>query len=314
MLIMQHDKRRPRQKTPTASSDFVPQSVRIKHCAAESQVSIQPYFVLVAASALLGAPAMVSTVPAQEGYDIATDRPVTLSLAKAAILELRGGVGSITVSRSSGPSTIVTAKRVTPGAEPRVQLVKHEKGITICSVYESGNPRKPNECLPMRKGRRFEGLKKDSPAVHFEVQLPDGVDLMADTATGNVTTTALTGNVSISVFRGNIAVIDGGSPDIRTNVMAGDTDATLGAFGGNGTRHLSFTATGGMLKVRIPANVPIDYWISSGMSIETPFQLHKTVGEVSSGHLGPPGSTISLRIDAGSLLAKVALLPAPAQR
>lgn len=260
------------------------------------------------------------TVAAQQNpadtSEAATDRPLTLSLAKGAILEIRGAVGNITVTRSDGPDVVVTATRASGGTEPRVQLVKHEKGISICSVYESGNPKKPNECLPMRKGRRFEGVKPSSPAVHFDVKLPDGVDLMADNGYGDVTTTAVTGSVSISAFRGNISVADGGSPDIRTTVTAGNTDVTLSVLGWNAAiRHVSFTASGGGMRVRIPANVAIDYWISSGMPIQTPFKLERSAGDVRTGRLGPAGApSISLRIDAASLLAKVAVLPRPVEK
>jgi hypothetical protein len=242
--------------------------------------------------------------------EVVPDQPLSLAMAKGSTLEIRGGAGEVTVTRAKGDA-VVTATRPSGGAEPRIELVKHARGITICSVYDSGNPKKPNECTPMQKGRIVEGVRKTSPPLRFRIEIPDEVNFLSDLAYGDLNVNAGNNNLDLSVFLGHITIADNGSRTIRANIKgSGNIDAVLSAVHTPDALHADFSIPGGELRVMIPKTVAIDYSIDSYNGVETPFKLEKPVRQTRSGHLGPAGRpSIFLNMSGGSLLARVFLLP-----
>jgi hypothetical protein len=102
-------------------------------------------------------------------------------------VEIKSLFGDIRGVRTAGTEVVVRATKI--GAADAVdavsiEVVPHESGITVCAVYPDVAGQAPNSCEPgdggnmtVRDGGR--GLVK----VHFVVQIPDGVNLIAKSLT-----------------------------------------------------------------------------------------------------------------------------------
>jgi hypothetical protein len=237
-------------------------------------------------------------------------RPATFDIAQGDVLEIRGGTGSLIVTRAKGMQAMVTAVRPS-GDEPRVETIRHDKGVTICSVYQSPNPKKPNECRPQGKGRLGEGVRITSPPVNYRVELPDGVRLWSDFPFGDFKVNAGASDLDLDVFHGSISLVDHGSKNIRVKVI-GSAKVDASIFSPSeiaGDRRADFSIGGGELRIGIPRSLSLHYSIMSDMPPKSAFPLAKPVGSLRSGVIGShPNPSTFLYVSTGSLLANVSLL------
>jgi hypothetical protein len=273
--------------------------------------ALMPALLLVATATAAAQTAPVP--PAADATEIAVDKPVTLPVAQGSAFQLRVVTGDIRVTRAPGPDVIVNAVR-DPGAdEPRLDMIDDENGLTLCTVYSSPNPKKPNECLPKGKGRLNEGIRKDSPRITLNIALPDGVRLFAHINIGNITSAAGASDLNLRSDFGNISIVDHGSKTIYANIVTkGDLTAQVSPVDYKYDRTIDLTCAYGKMRVYIDENLPIDYRISAYTTIETPFHLARPVSYTRTGKLHPDSpANLQLNLDALAMFAQLYLLPLP---
>jgi hypothetical protein len=253
-----------------------------------------------------------------EHTDIALDRPLTIKIAKGATLELRGVQGEITLLKAKGEDATLSITHTTAGAEPRLEMLTHDRGVTVCTVYASPNPKKPNECAPGNKSRLTEGVKPDSSAsVRIRAEIPDGVHVLAHLVLGNIGTNVGTGNLDLMTLNGNINIFDNGSRVIQASVgLKGDLDATLSpADYRPEQRIIRLDLNIGLMRVAIPTTLPIAYSISSEKPIDSTFKLEKPTGSMRMGTLGPDSTpAMRLSLDVGGFFGYMMLRPRRAEK
>jgi hypothetical protein len=220
-------------------------------------------------------------------------------------LDIRGVVGSVRVTRSTlGDMAPFTVTRADGGPAPRVVVVPGPTSVTVCAVYPSPNPKKPNVCRSDGTSTLTEGLQKDWPEVTFEVGLPDGVDLAVHVVTGNIRADAPPErDVTLQTGKGRIAVVDYGAATLRADSMAGDVQLTLAKMPLAATRTVSSSVGYGTMYVRLPETTPIRAYVSGRLS--SVFPLEQKVADQYEGTIGPDTMPyVILRLSAG-LLGKV---------
>lgn len=235
--------------------------------------------------------------------DLPLDSPARLKLAKDSRLEIKGVNGEITLTRAAGDEVIVSVARDAGQLEPQMTMVRHDQGVTICTVFPSSNQKSPNECLPGNKGRLAQGNPKNVPAIRFRVEIPDGVHFTGDLTLGSIRTEGATGNLQLKTARGDISIVDGGSSAIQAGVgLLGNIDAIISATGSS-ERRVRLEAIGnGQVRVALPTTLRVSYSIASQMkpTIDPAFKLEKPLGSSLIGHWGPPGqSELFLTVDTG---------------
>lgn len=263
---------------------------------------------------LAGAPAAAAEPPpVADRADIALDRPLTIKMAKDATLELRGMLGEITLVKAKGDDVTLSFKRTSEGAEPQVEMLTHDRGVTICTVYGSPNPKKSNECAPGTKSRLTEGVKPGrSAAIHIRAEVPDGVHVLARLGLGNIGANTGTGNLNLETLNGNITVADNGSRVIQASVgLKGDLDAMLSAADYRPEqRTVRLDLKMGLMRVAIPTTLPIRYVISSDKDIDSTFKLEPPTASTRLGTLGPDGTpAMQLSLDASGMFGRLMLRP-----
>jgi hypothetical protein len=263
---------------------------------------------------LAASPAAAAEPPrVTDRADIALDRPLTIKMAKDATLELRGMLGEILLVKAKGDDVTLSFKRTSEGAEPRLEMLTHDGGVTICTVYASPNPKKPNECAPGTKSRLTEGVKPgQSAAIHIRAEVPDGVHVLARLGLGNIGTNVGTGNLNLETLNGNITVADNGSRVIQASVgLKGDLDAMLSAADYRPEqRTVRLDLKMGLMRVAIPPTLPIRYVISSDKQIDSTFKLEAPTGPTRMGTLGPDGTpAMQLSLDASGMFGRLMLRP-----
>jgi hypothetical protein len=248
-----------------------------------------------------------------ERAEVATDGPLTLKIARGATLELKSVVGEITIVKAKGDEVTVSITRTPAGAEPRLEMLTHDRGVTICTLYASPNPKKQNECVPGDKGQLTAGVNaKTAPSVRIRAEVPDGVHVRARLAAGNIGANAGTGDLDLMTVAGDINLHDNGSRIVEASVGSkGNLDAVLSpADARPEERFVRLKIQVGLLRVAVPTTVPIRYTISTDKPIDSSFALEAPTGAVRLGTLGPAGRpAISLTLDTGAMFGRLLLRP-----
>jgi hypothetical protein len=98
-------------------------------------------------------------------------------------VEIKSVFGDIRGVRTAGTEVVVRATKIGAAAAVEavsIDVVPHESGVTICAVYPDVPGHAPNSCEPGDGGNMtvLDG-GRGVVRVHFVVQIPDGVDLIA---------------------------------------------------------------------------------------------------------------------------------------
>lgn len=245
--------------------------------------------------------------------DVDPAAPLTVKLAKDATLEIKSLHGEITVVRSKDEHARVSITRDAGATAPRIAMVTHERGVTICTVYTSPNPKKPNECVPRNKGRLTEGVTRQSPSVRFRAEVPDGVHFAGQIVFGDFNADVGASNLDLKSVNGNISIKETGARVVQAETSGkGSIDAVISPADARPERRIvRLGVMMGDLRVAIPRTLPVNYTIMAEQRIDTPFKLERP-DPFYTGSLGPAGDpAMTLTLSAGSRMGKVSLQPAP---
>jgi hypothetical protein len=226
-------------------------------------------------------------------------------IAPGRTVEIKGIGGDIRAVPATDGRVRVKALKRGDRDDPssvRIEVVKHEDGVTICAVYPDVPGLPANECLP----GLFQGQlssRDNDVQVTFDVQVPAGYDFAGRTIGGKVTADDLDGDVSASTMAGDIDISTSGLAAATT--MQGNVTASIGLT--NWDRDLLFSSMDGNISVRIPAGTNAEVLGIARGSISTNFPLRIT-SQGSFRHvvgtLGSGGRRLSLSTSDGNIVLR----------
>ncbi len=91
-------------------------------------------------------------------------------------LEIKGINGKVRAECSNGNQVEVVAEKRANRSDTKeveIRVLEHAGGVTICAVYPSDDPSRPNECVAGQGGRM--NVRDNDVQVNFTVKVPAGV-------------------------------------------------------------------------------------------------------------------------------------------
>lgn len=225
------------------------------------------------------------------------------TLAAGKTLEIRGVIGGIHATASSGDQIEVTATkhgRRSDPADVKIQVVPWEGGVTICAVYPTPRrARRDNECAP--RGRGSMSTDNNDVSVEFTVKVPAKVNFTGSTVNGAVSADGLGGDADLSTVNGDVSVDAAGT--VEASSVNGSIDATSGTNTWDGT--LKFSTVNGGITLRVPDGLNADLRASTvNGRITTDFPVTVT-GSMSprslKGRIGTGGRDLDMETVNGSI-------------
>jgi hypothetical protein len=222
----------------------------------------------------------------------------SVKLARGQSIEIHGVNGSIQASPARGNEVEVTAVKRAKRSDPRdvkIEVIEHENGVTICAVY----PGAGNSC---EQGSSHSHTRNNDVVVDFQVRVPAGVKLIANTVNGEVEAEHLDGPVEAHTVNGSVSVST--DDTALASTVNGSVSARVGSS--NWDEELKFSTVNGGITVRFPEDLNADVDASTlNGNIETDFPLtvrgkmgrHHISGKI--GHGG--GGELSLSTVNGSI-------------
>lgn len=175
-------------------------------------------------------------------------------------IEIKGINGEIHAERGSGSEVEVVAELRGKKDDPdliKMEVVPHDKGVTICAVYPSKDEDRPNECRPGSKGRM--NLKNNDVQVEFTVRVPAGVGFVGRTVNGDVDAFGIDGDVKAHTVNGGIDVSSTGLAEATT--VNGSITVSMDRANWDGT--LDFTTVNGSVTLEMPDDLNCDVSVST---------------------------------------------------
>lgn len=222
-------------------------------------------------------------------------------LAPGRTIEIKGVHGSITAEASGGDRVEVTARKRWRRSDPdevRIEVIEHEDGVTLCVVYPTPPGEEPNTCVPGEGGR--SSTRNNDVSVDFQVRVPRGVNLSANTVNGNLELGRIAGQVEAHTVNGSIHLAAGEQASATT--VNGSITATLGAR--RWTDAIEFTTVNGQITLELPEGVDADVdarTMNGSISSDFPLELSGRLNRRMRGTIGEGGGGLDLSTLNGSI-------------
>ena len=172
------------------------------------------------------------------------------------MLRIKNILGDISATPASGSEAEVIARisrSQRGGGDVEIEVVESREGITICAVYENSN-----DCDPSgRNSSNGDGHDR----VEFEVRVPRGVELSANSISGDVEATGMTADVSAGSVSGSVRLETSGFA--HASSVSGSVRVKMGRADWEGT--LSLTTVSGDITLEVPElNATVSFNTVSG--------------------------------------------------
>jgi DUF4097 and DUF4098 domain-containing protein YvlB len=227
-------------------------------------------------------------------------------LAAGESLEIKGVNGSISAVPSSGSEVVVTAETTARRSDPssvRIEMIEHASGLTFCAVYPTPEGRRePNYCAPGSGGQM--STNNNDVSVHFEIQVPADIDLIATTVNGDVEASGLGADVRAVTVNGSIDISTAGFAEAET--VNGSIDAQIGSP--DLRQGVSFSTVNGSITLDLDDDIDAQLdasWLNGSFESDLPFLLNGRMGRRSArGTLGDGGPELELSTVNGSIVIR----------
>jgi len=182
------------------------------------------------------------------------------------VLEIHGVNGAIEARGVSGSqahvSAVKTSKRCDPD-EVRIEVNETDRGIAICAIYPNQHGHANTTCGVSRREDADDDDSGDDKGdddwdhrgcdvnVHFTVEVPDGVELEAQTVNGGVTVDQVDGRVDARTVNGSLTVATDDVATART--VNGSIDVRIGQPRWDG--ELEFQTVNGSIVLHAPKKI-----------------------------------------------------------
>jgi hypothetical protein len=245
---------------------------------------------------------LVATAPAQKGAEASEEFRWSGRVAAGRTIEVRGINGNVSAEASPGSEVEVTATKTGRRSDPKeveIRVVEHGNGVTICAVYPSPDPSRPNECLPDGGGRN--SVEDNDVEVDFKVRVPQGVRFSGRTVNGGIETGALGGDVDAKTVNGSIRISAGGIA--RAKTVNGSITASMRRADWNTS--LEFKTVNGAITLELPSETSAEVKAETlNGDILTDFPLNVTERhrrKQLNGTIGSGGRELSIKTINGSI-------------
>jgi hypothetical protein len=224
------------------------------------------------------------------------------ALRPGSTLEVKGVNGDVRATIAAGAEAEVTARRSARRDDPqgvRLEVVEHAGGVTICAVYPSKAPARPNECRPGSEGRM--NVQNNDVTVHFVVRVPPGVRFAGRTVNGEVDAQGLQGPVALATVNGSAGFSTSSYGEASTvNGSIRGAMGTAGWYSG-----LTFKTVNGTITLDLPSDLSANVRAATvNGEISTDFPLAVS-GRISrrqvQGTIGSGGRQLDLETVNGSV-------------
>lgn len=226
------------------------------------------------------------------------------AIASGKTLRIRGIVGDIIARPGRGAEAVVrVSKRVRHGADPsdvEIHVEKRDDGVTVCAVYPNQDAA-PDECPRGDRHRSRDRYDDGDVEVTFRVDVPAGVDFVAQTVTGDVQADSMPANVEGRSVTGDVTIGargHGSASTVTGNVYArvGSLDAREGG---------EFKTVTGDVEVSLPPNVNADVnaaTVSGDVTTDFPLTIQgRFASRRMHGRIGAGGPTLDLSTVTGEI-------------
>jgi hypothetical protein len=224
------------------------------------------------------------------------------TLAAGRSIEVKGVNGGIHAEQTTGSQVEVVADKKGNRNDPKqvqIQVVDHGQGVTICAVYPSADPSKPNECKPGEGGRM--NVRNNDVKVDFTVRVPAGVRFIGRTVNGSIEGKGLKSDAEGYSVNGGLSLSASGAVQAKT--VNGGITASLGDTEWKGP--LLFETVNGGIEVELPAGVNTEFvaeTVNGHISSDFPVTVQGKINPRRlSGTIGNGGRQLTLKTVNGSI-------------
>lgn len=223
-------------------------------------------------------------------------------VAAGRVVEIKGVNGDVRAEAAAGDEVEIVANKSGRKSDPasvEIKLIEHSDGVTVCAVYPSDDPSRPNECVHGSGGRM--NVRDNDVQVNFTVRVPAGVRFVGKTVNGGVEAERLGSDVDVSTVNGSIRASGAGVVSART--VNGSITAAMGRA--NWPGDLRFESVNGGITLDLPADLSAEVSAETlNGDIETDFSINM-IGSVGrrrlNGVIGSGGRKLSLKTVNGSI-------------
>jgi DUF4097 and DUF4098 domain-containing protein YvlB len=218
-------------------------------------------------------------------------------------LEVKGFNGNIRAVPADGDLAEIVARKTARASNPQtveIRLVEHEGGVTVCAVYPTPkNAKQPNGC---EAGAAWSPSSKDNDvAVDFEVRVPVGVKLRAQTVNGGLSAERLADDVVASTVNGDLNITTSGTALATTR--NGSIWANMGRA--DWTSQADFTTVNGSITIVCSCDLNVQLKaLAHGGDIDSdwPLKIKGRLGSrEASGTIGTGGPLLNLSTENGNI-------------
>jgi hypothetical protein len=125
-------------------------------------------------------------------------------------IEIKGGLGDVTVTRSENDEVLLEIVRGNEGTvAPRVVVAEDAKRVKICGDWTT-KPGTPSPCSKTKK-KLADGSLKNYSSVDLRIAVPDGVNVDVQTSKGDITVGPLNTAVNADTHIGNVRISSTGA-------------------------------------------------------------------------------------------------------
>lgn len=222
-------------------------------------------------------------------------------VAPGMAVEIKGMNGDISAEPAAGTEVEVVAHKKSARSNPdqvTIKVIEHAGGVTICALYPSEDPDRPNTCEPDKGG---QSIRNNDVSVDFSVRVPLGVGFVGRTVNGEISASSLAGNVISHTVNGAIKISTSGYAQAKT--VNGEISAKIGDA--NWPDSLEFKTVNGEISLDLPAATSTEVQadtFNGEISSDFPLSLlGKMTRKHLSGRIGSGGRSLVLKTLNGSI-------------
>ncbi|MBI1795473.1 MAG: DUF4097 family beta strand repeat protein [Candidatus Eisenbacteria bacterium] len=238
-------------------------------------------WMLAAVAAVLVPATAIGADDARRTTSHAEDFAWSGRIAAGRTIEIKGVNGGIVAEPARGSEVEVTAVKHWRKSRPedvRIEVVPHDGGVTICTVYPTPAGEPENRCESGDGGHM--STRDNDVSVDYRVRVPAGVRLIARTVNGAISARDLGGDAEAATVNGDVRVATRGVAAATT--VNGSIDVEMGRAIDEPTE---FTTVNGGITLSMPADLAANLQASTlNGSIASDYELNQVRGST-----GRPG-------------------------